>query len=268
MGDLRLHVDTRRFNVALGEFAAYSKKSGLEVLLDQSRLFVQKAIGLTPPGKGKANAAARKRGEDAIRDDLHRIFKPKDRSYLEYLERIAGTNQVVSNVLRKKDGTPYLIDFDVILQGRDSLVPFHLAHRSQVTGHVFQVNRDVTTGRRKIDQGRGDIAFVPRENYAWFERRVLARVGLLAGGWNRSAKRLGARVPAWIARHGEDRGAVTVTAGSEGVMRVTMENDVRFASQVAGLQSRIQQAVDWQARAMERRLEYFKEHAGRRAGFR
>ena len=262
MGDIKLEIDTSRFNRALGEFALHSKKTGAEILLDQSRLFIQKAIRLTPPGQGRESpSAARKMGEESVKDDLHRIFRPKDPSYLEYLERIAGTDKVISNVLRRKDGTPYLIDFDVILFGRDSLVPFHEAHRSKTTGRVFKSNRDVTTGRRSIDQGRGDIAFVPEDNYAWFERRAIARVGVLASGWNKAALLLNAKVPPWIARHGLGRGDISIDIGSSGVMRVTVSNDVKFADGVKGLSRNIQRALNDQAEAMEKRVAYFLKHA-------
>lgn len=258
-----IKLDATRFNAALQRTAQYSKRDAPTLLREQARGFIRRVVDLTPPGNGKADAAARKRGEAAVSVDLRRIFKPKDRGWLEYIEQVVGGTKFAGQTLRKKDGTPYLIDYDVILWGRDSMVGWHEARRRQ-DGRVRTAERDQLNGRKKSDTA--DIAYVPKENFAWFERRVKARVGVLASGWNDAAEALGAKLPQWVKRHGTGRGDVHIILG-EDRMSVIMTNDVKFAGAVKGYQPRIQKALDEQAAAMERRVAFFLQKQAKRAGF-
>ncbi|MHA3773667.1 hypothetical protein ACXR0O_19195 [Verrucomicrobiota bacterium sgz303538] len=258
--------DASRFNRGVDRLAEHSKRDGKTLLKEQGRGFTKRAIDLTPPSQGKANSQSKKRGEDAVTADLRRIMTPKPRSYLEYVQKIAGTDRVAAQVLRRKDGTPYLIDYDVILWSRDALTAWHEKRRRKSDGRVRRTNRDVTTGRKKTDGA--DMAFVPDSNFKWFLKRVKERVGLLAGGFNAAVAALGVRgVPQWIKRHGTGRGDVEIeTAGK--AMKITITNDVRFGNTVRGFPGRIQRALNDQARAMERRVAEYLAKIGRNSGIR
>ncbi|MEQ1862915.1 MAG: hypothetical protein ABMA13_23585, partial [Chthoniobacteraceae bacterium] len=69
-----LSIDTAGFNKSLARFARYSTKGGQELLIDAARNFVRRVIALCPPSTGKANPAARKKGETAIANDVSHIF--------------------------------------------------------------------------------------------------------------------------------------------------------------------------------------------------
>lgn len=273
---VRLRLNSARFTAALGKFAQFSKKDAATLLRDQARNFIRRVVDITPPATGKADASARKHGEAAVRADLRRIFTPKDRGFLQYIEKLGhDSGQLKFNAehggsvgewhLHRKDGTPYVIAYDVILWSRDGLVGFHEKRRT-ANGRVSTASRHVTTGTRTKDARNLDRAFVPKDNFAWFERRVLARVGLLAGGWNKAAQELGTRLPAWVRRHGTGRGDIELQlTGTR--LRILVTNDVSYAAAVRDYQPRVQRALNDQAKAMNRQSAFLAKKAARRAGF-
>jgi len=92
------------------------------------------------------------------------------------------------------------------------------------------------------------------------------RVGKLASAWVSAARGLGKiRVPAWIARHSEP--GHTRFAYSEDRVSAAVVNAVEWASNVDGITRRVRAALQMQTRAMERRLEFFINQAGKRSRF-
>lgn len=102
---------------------------------------------------------------------------------------------------------------------------------------------------------------VPRRNYPErasgvgpYLKQMVARVGLLASGWNAAAVKYGYRAPQWIARHGVRRGNAVEIDKKLGLV-IRIQNAVRFASEVSGIQRRVQWALDNRARQMWKQLE-------------
>jgi len=85
-------------------------------------------------------------------------------------------------------------------------------------------------------------------------KRMLARVGLLASGWNAAAAKYGFKPPQWIARHGTRRGSAVEIDRKLGLV-IRIQNAVRFASEVTGMQRRAQWALNNRARQMDKQLE-------------
>ncbi|MDR3406384.1 MAG: hypothetical protein P4L99_28120 [Chthoniobacter sp.] len=260
--EVSLQIDTGHFNRSLNQFAGLSKKTGLQVLLDASKGFVRQAIGLTPPATGKADSKAKVRGEQAVSSDLRQIFDPLDPYEWKAFYDDAGGLQIVPTFRPNRRGAA-VTDLTLFLK-RGEMEPFHDRMRSKSTGHVRRVNRENLIGRKKSDIS--EIAFVTKQDFAWFERQTKKRVGMLSSGWNASAEKLGYRPPAWIRRHGTSRGQVSIVIGRER-FQVSVANDVKFVNHVKGMERQIQTALDWQARNMDRRIEYYYEHNGRAAGF-
>jgi hypothetical protein len=97
-------------------------------------------------------------------------------------------------------------------------------------------------------------------------RRLLKEVGWLAAGWNEAAKKLGVRLPAWVARHGSGRGSIGITS-SGSRFRITISNEVGFVGNVKGFSRRIQSAINLQANAMKRQAEHLLKKGIRKAGW-
>jgi len=98
-------------------------------------------------------------------------------------------------------------------------------------------------------------------------KSVIARVGILASGWNAAGKKLGCKLPDWAARHGTGGGRISIRF-SLTQCRITITNAVKFAGGVKGLTRRVQAALDKRAGAMDRQLKNQQERAAKAAGFR
>ncbi len=261
--DVTLKIDTTDFKHSLQRFALYSKKDGATVLCDATRSFLRRAIALTPPSNGKSDSESRKRGEMAIDRDLQSVFVAKPRSELETLIDIFGKEHV-RRALTKKDGTVWLVDYDIIELNESAMEPFHKAKRlAEGHGRVSQA------GRRSQDIGRwkaDNYMWVPKENLESYKRKLYKRVGALAAGWNPAAlsPKIGLRVPAWIRRHGDKYGAIWIRLDTGNMSIVVVNN---YHGSVRGLQSQINQALAWTGRDLDRRVDYYLAKSARSAGF-
>ena len=90
--------------------------------------------------------------------------------------------------------------------------------------------------------------------------------GPLAAGWNAGAAKLGAKLPAWVSRHGSGRSAISVV-DSIRVFRITLTNAVKYVTNVADYGRRVQSAINIQAAKMRRRAEFLLTRALKRAGW-
>lgn len=277
-----VRFDASRFNRAFKRLAAHSKKGAQEVLFDQARSLVRRIIDITPPATGKADIAARKRGEAAATADLSRIFSSATPDFYDRFLQFNGGPELKEDFAHRGAAALGFIYTRALTRGE--MVRWHNDRRGN-RGRVKAIGRNVrlsaseisdgganrqraaqvTTGLRRSDLRALDVGLVKKNDYAWFKKRVRERVGLLAGGWNRAAARLGARVPAWVRRHGEGRGDIIVTIKSSS-FSITMSNDVRYSENVKGFRSRVQRALNDQAGAMERRLTHYFGKARRQAG--
>ena len=98
------------------------------------------------------------------------------------------------------------------------------------------------------------------------QRELLARVGELAAGWNAGAAKLGAKLPAWVSRHGSGRSAISVV-DSIRLFRITLTNAVKYVTNVADYGRRIQSAIGIQAAKMERKADFLLTRALKRSGW-
>ena len=96
---------------------------------------------------------------------------------------------------------------------------------------------------------------------------LVGEVGFLAGGWNAAAVALGVPVPAWIARHGTAHGTCEVEI-EENRIRILIGNNVGYARDVDGFDRRTAAALNYQADAFERELEFLLEKSVFEAGLR
>lgn len=125
--------------------------------------------------------------------------------------------------------------------------------------------RDKRTGR--VNPGSLKHPYrVGKSELLALQRRLLKEVGWLAAGWNEAAKKLGVRLPAWVARHGSGRGSIGITTGATR-FRIAIANEVGFVGNVKGFSRRIQSAINLQANAMKRQAEHLLKKSIRKADF-
>lgn len=256
-------ADAKRFNRSLISFATYSTKSNKTVLLEVSRNFVRRVIAITPPSQGKSNSESKKRGETAIAADLRRIMMPGPQDFIDRF--IDFNNGRDAKYLFGHKGAAALGFVYTRALTKGELDDWHNSRRRK-DGRVMRVNSRVTTGLKKRDLRGLDQGLVETRTYNWFRRKVQKRVGALAAGWNRAAASLGYRPPAWIRRHGEANGSVSINIEG-GILRVLISNDVKYAGNVKDLKRRVQTALNQQSEALERRVAFYLKKNGKGAGF-
>lgn len=100
-----------------------------------------------------------------------------------------------------------------------------------------------------------------------YKAKKLAQVGLLASGWAAAARKLGARLPVWIMRHGAALGQVLVRVSREG-LSIRISNAVPYVGNVKGLSRQVQWALNNRARQMDKQIENLAiKRAAKKAGF-
>jgi len=125
--------------------------------------------------------------------------------------------------------------------------------------------RDRRTGRVNPRGLKTKIA-VERAALKAYQKKLLARVGWLAAGWNAAAEKLSVKLPAWVKRHGSSYGNAEVSTGANGV-RIVLANVVKYVGNVSAYERRVQTAITNQAKKMERQARHLLTRAIRRAGF-
>lgn len=162
------------FRAALAEYAALKKKDnpdGIAVLMRQSAArIVKNIVDITPPASGKADTAAKKRGENAIVSDLLKIAQP------------------VQGITRKQARE--------VLASADELMQAH----ARAINAVGRVN----------PRSRKEKLQVLSADFVKIAALLGKRVGWLAAGMNAAAGKLGIRLPAWISRHGTKFGIIHI----------------------------------------------------------
>jgi hypothetical protein len=256
---MTMTFDMSRLDAAIRRYRGAAVKETSEVVRMAARNFIVRAAGVTPPSiNGKADGTSKKRGEAVIQNDLDHILVGLTPELYDQFMELGGKS--VRREMRRKGGTVYVTDSDIAI---GSISDWHKQNRRE-NGRVHRIGRKTRDIGRHKNWDRGVVQAADKKAYI---KKVLARVGLLAAGWNASAIKLGARFPAWIKRHGHANGQCLVEENARGI-RIRMENAVGFATKVRGLERRIKWAINAQANALDRAADNIMRKTAQRAGFR
>lgn len=259
-------LDTSAFNKAMLRMVAETGVHAIDVTKQQAQLFVKGALKITPP-------ITKVRGERSIRGDLRRIFEvitdSEKQSFIDFYNSYS-TKEGFGH-----KGAAALGDIEKRILSRSEMEPWH-ASRRKSNGRVMGVRMGrqlgnlhaaqlMTTGLRKADLRGLDVGLVSKTDFNWFVKEVQKKVGMLAGGWAAAAITLGVRVPDWIARHGTMRGTIRVVPGKNN--SITIENGVKFATNVRGFEKKLQAVLNFRTAAMTKMLDFLVMKHARAAGF-
>jgi len=205
-----------------------------QVVETDAKGFLRDIIAITPPSMGKADKQSQKRGEMAI---IHELLGQKGSGNFrtggvfvvldDDIMAKATQKEEYVRLFASKDGKVYGCDTRFYRPNAtvDEMFDYHQSKR--------QKNRKVSTaGGRTRDIGRWkyiDQMVVSTTAWKRYLKFILARVGMLAGGFNAAAKQLGISPPAWIKRHGTNRGAVSIKR-SRGHFSITISNRVKYGN--------------------------------------
>lgn len=199
--------------------------------------FVKDIVGITPPSTGQLNKNSHRRGQMAITADLLGLKGGRGKH-----QRTAGVFVVMSDELLaqnasdapngstvrlfvKKGGIVYGCDRQ-FYRPRASNAEMYSHHQSMRRG----TGRVTTAGGATRDVGRFrfiDQMVVSRSSYLRYEKWIHQRVGILAAGFNPAATALGFSLPAWIKKHGNTGGVVSIRRGV-GQYTITITNKVPY----------------------------------------
>lgn len=226
------------------------------------RRFVKNAVDITPPAIGKADSTAKKRGEAAILSDLARIFNVMSPQALANFRALNGESSREEFGHR---GAAALGEIETRILSRGEMTAWH-ASRRRKDGRVMQINRDVTTGLRKRDLKGLDTGLVTRADFLWFLKLLQSQVGFLAAGLNAAAAKLGASMPAWIKRHGNRFGSVSVEVGVARI-RIRVVQDVPFVDNVRGYARRWNWALNKEVKTLVAQARVIVRKRAAKAGW-
>lgn len=209
-----------------------------QVVEADAKGFIRDIVNITPPSMGKADKQSQKRGEMAM---IHELLGTRGSGWAA-AARTGGVFVVMADdimakatqreetvrLFATKDGKVYGCDTRFFRPNAtvDEMFDYHQSKRMK-NGKVS------TAGGRTRDIGRWkfiDQMIVSASAWKRYLKFILARVGMLAAGFNAAAKQLGVPLPQWIKRHGTNRGSVSVKR-SFGHFTITISNRVKYGNQ-------------------------------------
>lgn len=129
---------------------------------------------------------------------------------------------------------------------------------------AINARRNKRTGR--VRKSKQEPIYVPTADFSRELKRRKGLVGTLAAGWKEAARFVGYnRVPAWIMRHSTPGHAKLTVTGQE--ITLTVTNASRFASDIKGMQRRVQWALNLQGKRMVDAADHYWAKKFRQAGF-
>ena len=246
-------VDTSKFNAAIRAFAKESRKGMEEVVKQRAGIIVGNLIAVTPPAdakgrstgkKGQITSEAKKRGEDAVKADIFKLFPTsaaKEEKILAMIER--GDKFKTFSIPRKVPNYAANIG---------DLKRFHAQARSKSTGRVrTEYGKKMAVTRKSL-----------RTAYA---KEMAKRVGILNAGWLNAAQKLKtakSKTPSWITRHGSKPGRVDFRYTKSG-LTIILRNEMPYYPKDKN--RRINKALERETYALEKATEAMIERKAKRA---
>lgn len=187
---LDIRFDDTDFRIAAQRAVRELRADSRELIREEVRLFVKEWRARIPPfasyGKEKAGQD-KKRGESAIRKDLRHVAAPMRLNSIR--------NERLKALMKKRDATgleafteqmhdPFLARRTLLTYAQIKRV--HKASRSKNRGRVYRENRHLITYK----------------DWNKYAKEVQKKVGWNKAAFNRALIDTGARIPAYIARHG------------------------------------------------------------------
>jgi hypothetical protein len=235
--DTDIVIYYRAFDKTIQDFLAFTTKSAREVMLDQSRLFVQDLIRVTPPfhqGRGQSPREAKKSGDASVRSNINRLF----------IGRTLRGERRITHLFGRTDvpGLPFIVKTKEKYPAVEDIYRHHKhnARLRNARGLGFP-RLELPVSRTKVEA---------------LKRKQLTKVGWLASGWNASAHRFGSTVPAFVKRHGTSAGRVRVDF-TQNYLRMTAINSIPYARNVGSLEQRLAFALVKRVHAMEAQIVRF-----------
>jgi hypothetical protein len=263
-------VDATKFQAALERFAATSKKSFAEIVMQQGRLLCEDLARITPPNNYKGGDG-KLAGENAITGDLFGGrtvdvggFRAKSLGFFIVSDGKWKKRDEIVSAFTNKNGQVYGVEQRLYRPGASvqEMRAHRDLYRSKATGRMSKA------GLRTRNVGRHvfiDRMVVSQAAANRFLKQLHKRVGYMAGGWATAAQQIG-RIsrgfPAWIKRHGSPGEARLDQAGEN--ISLSLTNRAVYRNTLADVTRRSRTAVAGRVYAMTAQVEKYLDGAVRR----
>lgn len=241
--------DDVRFQVAIAGIrdaliADGRQGDAANIIEDEARRFLKKAVQLTPP-KNKMQ------GEQAVEDDLKHVFTPADADFLLY--EFGGSRGNVDQWFTNKKGEKVHAQFEALDIHGAGMKKFHAMQRNARGRTMRGLSRGNKTG--ELWKARYVVSYDALADYA---RKIKARVGMRKSGWLRSYNELGGKLPSWIQRQiSRALGGVVNNLGVKGKPSILMSSHAPGAKDDQRMLAAVLRS---RAVAIERRFRLIMNH--------
>ena len=254
-----VQVESTRIMRSLNRLEALTKKP-METLVRHSarRVCVNLSRTIAPFG---FDESAKTMGERAVIGDygLSTIVRNKD--YLQTVIDITGSTRNINQVLRTKNGVPYLVDWQEISFTPSRITKHHNSRRSKVTGRIGGGGSARGSEDKQIGRWRANNQIVTdRETKAKGMQKALKRVGLAKHAYALAAKSLGGTrgIPGWVKKSRGKNGAGSATLKrSRSGYTVEIDNHLPYASRILsthGEMSSMKREADYLMREVDAKI--------------
>lgn len=222
--DFRVEVaEYRQLEAAVHQFVKVSGQSLKRVTRREARGIMQTVYRYTSPDN-------QSQGENAVARDLMRVFKPISEALFQTVEDFTGGAAQARMIMRKKDGTSYLVDWDYMSSNPAEMAKFHQSKRIsrgrvQHAGSLGSQTRDI--GRWKEDHRM----VVPHGVFENYLDAVQGRVGIGKSGWLPALNSLGISADSFVTRHGAGNGSVVNRLNNDEAPYFRATNNVDYVAE-------------------------------------
>lgn len=228
-------------------------------------------IAITPPGSegallksGKKGEGAIERGRAAIRRDLlggrkrAGIFMALDDGLINSALNTGLYQTENVRLFVKKDGTVYGTERSLFRPDASIAEMDAHHHKYWKNGRMTSAgSRDRTIGRWRFV----DKMVVRKSTMESYLNYLYDRIGIMAGGWGKGAKRVGAKLPKIVKKHASGACKITLTKTSFSIeitnavtyfRMADMSRRIQFVLNSGKRQKRVQNSIRYQIRAVLR----------------
>lgn len=256
---ITVEVENKEIKASLLRLSALTKKP-MNTLVTQSarRVCVNLSRTIAPFGFEESAKAS---GINAIRRDYKISTLVRDESYVDFVVQTSGKTRSIIQQLNRKDGTPYVIDWQEVSTAPTRVYEHHQSRRSKKTGRVGGGRSVAGSQSRDIGRHRADtkIVTIPSAYDKAFAKSI-RNVGLAKYAYSQAAKKLGGTrgIPAWVKKGRGRPGAGTAhTSITKGGYTITITNNVPYASRIlskTGEKDSLKREADYLRREVEAKI--------------
>jgi hypothetical protein len=182
----KLTLDRKKIDKALNLWGKLTAEEQTREIRKSGRALAVRLANQTQPYG--LNAQARKKGENAVLDDIVSITKPLSKRWMDEAIRFKQLDPAAfRRRFTNKDGKVWLEEEDVELNS-SSIKRFHQSMRNKGDGRTRRAGQgDLNIGRHTA-ANRGFILQVQQQKYI---KETQKKVGIAKAGWAECASRLG-----------------------------------------------------------------------------